>query len=135
MLLIDTHVLLWVLAGDQRLHANARDLIQDQLRLRRLFVSTVTYWELAMLVRRGRLHLGSDVRIWRMRRIDAGVREIPLDAETLIFAEELRLRDAPKDLADRLMMAGAMSNRARLATADREILAWNGPLERIDVRN
>ena len=32
-------------------------------------------------------------------------------------------------------MAGALSRRARLATADREILDWDGSLERIDVRN
>ena len=40
MLLIDTHVLLWVLTGDERVHANARDLIQDELRRQRLFVSS-----------------------------------------------------------------------------------------------
>ena len=134
MLLIDTHVLLWVLAGDQRLHVNARHLVQDELRRGRLFVSSVTYWELARLVQLGRVDLGCDLRIWRTRRIDSGIREIPLDAETLILAEELRQDDAPNDLADRLLMAGAMSRRGRLATADREILDWEGPLERIDVR-
>ena len=30
-------------------------------------------------------------------------------------------------------MAAALSRRARLATADREILAWNGPLDGLDV--
>ena len=65
---------------------------------------------------------------------DQPSREIPLDAETLILADELRQDDAPKDLADRQLIAGAMSRRGRLATADREILDWEGPLERIDVR-
>ena len=135
MLLIDTHVLLWLLAGDQRLHANARYLIQDELRRGRLFVSSVTYWELARLVQFGRVDLGCDLRIWRARRIGSGIREIHLDSETLILAEELRLQDAPNDLADRLLMAGAMSRRGRLATADREILDWDGSLERVDVRS
>ena len=135
MLLIDTHVLLWVLTGDERLGANARDLIQDELRRRRLFVSSASYWELAQLVQLGRIDLGSDLRVWRARRIDAGIGEIPLDSETLILAEDLRRQDAPNDLADRLIMAGAISRRGRLATADREILAWEGPLERIDVRS
>ncbi len=135
MLLIDTHVLLWVLTGDERLGANARDLIQDELRRRRLFVSPASYWELAQLVQLGRIDLGSDLRVWRARRIDAGIGEIPLDSETLILAEDLRRQDAPNDLADRLIMAGSLSRRGRLATADREILAWEGPLERIDVRS
>ncbi len=134
MLLLDTHVLLWVLTGDERLRPNARDLIQDELRRRRLFVSSATYWELAQLVRLGRIDLGCELRVWRARRIDAGIGEIPLDSETLILAEDLRGQGAPNDLADRLIMAGAISRRGRLATADREILDWDGPLERIDVR-
>ena len=134
MLLVDTHVLLWLLTGDERLHANARDLIQDELRRRRLFVSSASYWELALLVRLGRIDLGCDLRIWRARRIEAGINEIPLDSETLIGAEDLHQQGAPNDLADRLIMAGALSRRGQLATADRQILAWDGPLERIDVR-
>lgn len=135
MLLLDTHVLLWVLTGDERLHPNARDLIQDELRRRRLFVSSATYWELAQLVRLGRIDLGCDLRVWRARRGDAGIGEIPLDPETLILAEDLRTQGAPNDLVDRLIMAGAISRRGRLATADREVLNWDGPLERVDVRN
>ena len=134
MLLLDTHVLLWVLAGDARLHAGARDLIQDELRRRRLFVSAATYWELAMLVRLGRIDLGCELRVWRARRSDAGIGDIPLDSDTLILAEDLREQAAPNDLADRLIMAAAISRRGRLATADREILAWGGTLERVDVR-
>jgi len=134
VLLLDTHVLLWVLTGDERLHASARDLIEDERRRRHLFVSSVTYWELAQLVRLGRIDLGCELRVWRARRIDAGIGEIPLDSEALILAEDLRGQGAPNDLADRLIMAGAISRRGRLATADREILDWDGPLERVDVR-
>ena len=135
MLLIDTHVLLWLLASDGRLHPAARELIEDERRRRRLFVSSATYWELARLVQLGRIDLGCDLRVWRARRSDAGLGEIPLDTETLILAEDLRQQRAPNDLADRLIMAGALSRRARLATADREILDWDGSLERVDVRN
>ena len=134
MLLLDTHVLLWVLTGDERLHDGARDLIQDELRRRRLFVSAATYWELAMLVRLGRIDLGCELPVWRARRSDAGIGDIPLDSDTLILAEDLRGQGAPNDLADRLIMAAAISRRGRLATADREILAWDGTLERVDVR-
>ena len=135
MLLIDTHVLLWLLAGDARLDPAARELIEDERRRRRLFVSSASYWELARLVQLGRIDLGCDLRVWRARRSDAGLGEIPLDTETLILAEDLRQQGAPNDLADRLIMACALSRRARLATADREILGWDGSLERVDVRN
>ena len=83
----------------------------------------------------GRIDLGCDLRVWRARRSDAGLGEIPLDTETLILAEDLRRQGAPNGLADRLIMAGGLSRRAGLATADREILGWGGSLERVDVGN
>lgn len=133
MLLIDTHVLLWVLIGDQRVHPNACRLIQDELQRQRLFVSSTTYWELAQLVHRGRVDLGCELRVWRARRIDDGIGEISLDSETLMLAQDLRQESAPGDLADRLIMATTLVRRGRLATADREILAWEGPLDRVDI--
>lgn len=135
MLILDTHVLLWAVTGDERLHANARDLIESELQRQRLFVSSATYWELALLIQTGRIDLGCDLLVWRARRIDAGVRDLPLDSETLVVAEELRRQGAPRDLADRLIMATATTRRAVLATADREILDWRGTLERSDVRS
>lgn len=134
MLLIDTHILVWELQGDPRVHLDASSLIQDELRRRRLFVSAVTFWELARLTLRGRIDLGSDVRAWRLRRLESGIREIGLDAETMILAEELRLQGTPADPSDRLIMATAITRHATLATADRVILAWDGPLDRLDVR-
>ncbi len=133
MLLTDTHVLLWILIGDERVHPNARRLIQDELQRQRLFVSSTTYWELAQLVNRGHIDLGCELRVWRARRIADGIGEIALDSEKLILAENLRQEGAPSDLADRLIMATAILRRGRLATADREILAWNGPLDSVDV--
>lgn len=46
-----------------------------------------------------------------------------------------RRRGAPNDLADRLIMAGGLSRRVGLASADRGILGWGGSLERVDARN
>lgn len=134
MLIVDTHALLWVLFDDRRLHPNANEAVQDALHRQRLFVSAASYWELAHLLRDGKVGLGCDLRVWRARRLDSGIREIALRPEILILAEELRTQGAPRDLADRLIMATAVSERARLATADREILAWHGQIDRLDVR-
>ena len=49
------------------------------------------------------------------------------------MARLARRQAAPNDLADRLIMAGGLSRRARLATAGREILGWDGSFERVDV--
>jgi PIN domain nuclease of toxin-antitoxin system len=52
-LLLDTHSLIWWLAGDARLPAGARDAIDDHRE--RVFVSAASAWEIATKVRIGKL--------------------------------------------------------------------------------
>ena len=51
--LLDTHALLWWLAGDERLPVRARDLIADEANT--ILVSAVSAWEIATKVRIGKL--------------------------------------------------------------------------------
>jgi PIN domain nuclease of toxin-antitoxin system len=52
-LLLDTHALIWWLAGDARLPAGVRDAIDDHPE--RVFVSAASAWEIATKVRIGKL--------------------------------------------------------------------------------
>ena len=52
-LLLDTHTLLWWLAGDKHLSSAARKIIADESAV--VFVSAVSAWEIATKVRLGRL--------------------------------------------------------------------------------
>jgi PIN domain nuclease of toxin-antitoxin system len=52
-LLLDTHALIWWLAGDARLPAHARDAINGHRE--RVFVSAASAWEIATKVRIGKL--------------------------------------------------------------------------------
>jgi PIN domain nuclease of toxin-antitoxin system len=52
-LLLDTHALIWWLAGDARLPARARDAIDDHRD--GVFVSAASAWEIATKVRIGKL--------------------------------------------------------------------------------
>ena len=53
MLLLDTHALLWWLAGDRRLSAKARRAIGDEAN--EIFVSAASTWEIATKIRIGKL--------------------------------------------------------------------------------
>ncbi len=133
MFLMDTHVLIWMYQGNQRMHPNARDEMQRSLERQSLFVSSASYGELALLISNGALDLGADLYAWRARRLENGIREIPLDSEMFIMSEQLIGQGAPPDPYDRRIMATAMVNRLQLATADTRILTWDGPLDRLDV--
>lgn len=52
-LLLDTHTLLWWLAGDRRLSAKARDAIEDETN--EVLVSAASTWEIATKIRIGKL--------------------------------------------------------------------------------
>lgn len=67
---------------------------------------------------------------WRRELIAMGLKEIPIDGESGILANELV--NFHSDPADRLIIATAVANNALLVTADQRILKWQGNLERMD---
>lgn len=85
-----------------------------------------------MLESKRRIKLPLRAGEWRATLIDADVIELAIDGAIAISAIELR--GLPADSADRLIVATALAHNARLMTADRRLLAWPGPLERIDAR-
>ena len=129
MLIVDTHVLLWELSDIGNVPPAVSAAVQDALASSELAVSAATYWEIGELMRKGRVELAEGLRIWRSRLRDGGVHELPIDTETALRAVELRDQAAPNDAADRFIMATALTLNAPLVTADREILAWSGPLD------
>ena len=82
-----------------------------------------------MLVRRGRIRLDQDVESWRRQLQQQGAAEIPVDG--VIGLRAAALEGMPGDPADRIIVATALEGY-RLVTADRRILAWDGPVQRLD---
>ena len=129
LLLLDTNALLWMRRGDSRLGRVARREIERAWQSDELAVSAISFWEVGMLVDKGRIRLADDVRIWRRDHLEQGMVEIPLDGETAIRA--VQLTDFHADPADRLIVATALAGH-RLVTSDRRILEWSGRLSRLD---
>src|SRR4051794_9357647 len=81
-------------------------------------VSSISIWEIAMLVERGRLELTIDVDTW-LGRVEAlpFLRFIPVDNR--IALESTRLESFPhRDPADRIIVATALTHGAELLTGD-----------------
>ena len=127
MILLDTHVLMWLITGNPRLGESSLEFIRqgwgDQVA-----VSSVTFWEIANLSRKRRIAIPAEPTSLRQALLLRGLREIPLDGGSAVRAAELA--DFHADAADRFIVATALTGGHRLITADREILAWPGPLVR-----
>ena len=131
MILLDTHVLVWSRFGDGQLGPDSTRLIEQALRANEMAISAFSFWEIAMLHKKGRMTLLRDIGSWRMDLLKEGLIEIPVDGDIGIRANALV--DFHADPADRIIVATTMGGH-RLVTADERILAWDGNLARLDAR-
>lgn len=117
-LLLDTHVLLWVMADDSALSPVARATIgaADVV-----YASTGSIWEVAIKVGLGKLKI--DVATF-VRQLQAAGFE-PLDF-TWSHAEMVRqLPDIHRDPFDRMLIAQALSEPLRFMTADKLLAQYS----------
>jgi PIN domain nuclease of toxin-antitoxin system len=75
-----------------------------------------------------RLSLQQPVQAWRKSLIDAGLIEVGVSGEIGIQAAQLE--GFHGDPADRIITASAISNDAKLCTADQQIIGWM-PVSRV----
>ena len=132
MLLLDTHVLIWLDEGNSRLGKIALQKIIQSLSSNQLGVAAISFWEVAMLIENQRLVMQTELDVWRSELLKTGLIEIPLRGSTAIRAGQLRMFHG--DPADRMIVATAIENGATLMTADTKILSWSLFDQKIDAR-
>ena len=132
MIVLDTHALIWLDTADRRLGRRTRALIEKHWAENQVAVSAITFWEAGVLTERGRFRPAVAIADWRVRWLDAGLLEFPLDGAILIRA--LDLRGLPQDPADRFIAATTLTGQAKLVTADERLLAWQHSMVRHDAR-
>lgn len=114
--LLDTHVLHWWAFEPDRLSPTASRVIHDA---DELAVAAITWWELAWLIRRGRIGVGVPARTL-IANLARDVRTVGLTPSIAATAAELA--DAfPKDPSDRLIYATATEHGWRLVTKDQRV--------------
>lgn len=127
MIILDTHALLWFDQGHPNIGSQTLDIIESALETKNLAVSAISFWEISLLVNRGRITLSIPIEKWRDDLLQTGLKEFSINGEIAILSTQLENFHA--DPADRLIVATALYYKAMLITVDQKILTWQGNLE------
>lgn len=116
-LLLDTHIWLWTLGDPAEISKRVMRELENPIN--EIWISSVSAWEVLMLMAKKRVQLPSDLKGWFARATSYG-REAPLTHEIVFLAQELPLPH--KDPADRFLAATAKVLGLVLVTQDPELL-------------
>ncbi len=130
MILLDTHVLVWLDEASPRLGGKARKAIDAAYRKSEVMVSAISFWEVATLARKGRIRLDMEIPAWRNDFIEQGVIELPVTGD--IGLKAATFDPFHGDPADRLLAATALHHSLTLVTADERLLNCSLAIKRVD---
>jgi PIN domain nuclease of toxin-antitoxin system len=113
-ILLDTHVLLWMLDDSPRLGNGARERIRDSAEV---YVSAASTWELAIKAAVGKIKLPNDFD----NAIDrSALRDLPVTRRHTFACDPAALPH--KDPFDAVLVAQSRVERLTLLTADSKLL-------------
>lgn len=118
-LLVDTHLLIWWLAG-KSLPARAAELIRDPAN--QIYASAASVWEVAIKVSLGKIRIDPDEFVAALR--EGGFQEL-----SVTVRHASRVAELPKhhrDPFDRLLVAQSLVEAMLLLTQDQPLAAY-GP--------
>ena len=118
MIVLDTHVWLWWIGNPEKLAATALQAINQAINENAIIISSISTWEIALLVEKGRLELSIDVRDW-VRKTEGlpFVRFVPVD-NTIALRSVSLPGNFHADPADRIIVATALTMGLPLITKD-----------------
>ncbi|HBQ98234.1 MULTISPECIES: type II toxin-antitoxin system VapC family toxin [unclassified Roseofilum] len=114
-ILLDTHIWIWYLLGDQRLPIHMQTVIADPKT--QLWLSPISIWETLVLSEKGRISLQPDANTW----VDFALQSLPTHEAKLNYAIAILSRKIAvrhQDPADRFIAATALQYGLTLATVD-----------------
>ena len=134
VIVIDTHVLIWLIILPERIGASAREVLREAIASEQVRVPAITPWEIAMSADKGRINFNMPIGDWIRSALDRpGIELAGLTPATAVDAGTLP-GDTHGDPVARLIIATARSLGCPVLTADRKILdyAAAGHVQAID---
>ncbi len=124
MILLDTHIWLWLLHNPNKLSKTAQAVIQSEETHNGLLVSAISVWKVAVKSSIGKLDLPFPITQWyQLAKSHSGIVIESLSPLDTIASTQLQ-GDFHKDPADRILVAIAKRYDISLVTCDTKILNY-----------
>jgi PIN domain nuclease of toxin-antitoxin system len=123
-LLLDTCAVLWIAQGQGLSAAGKQRLASALEQAEPLLVSTISAWEIGMLVSRGRVSLTSDTVDWLDRFMQSTGAQWTSPTPDVMVRSSFLPGDLHGDPVDRILVASARDAGAVLFTGDKGLLDY-----------
>jgi PIN domain nuclease of toxin-antitoxin system len=120
MILLDTHILVWLLIAPEKLSPKAKKAILAARKSGPLALSAISLWEIAWLARNGRIGIDVSVDSF-VKRCASYVQVLPITHEIAVRSVQFS-KSYPNDPQDRIIGATALVEGIRLLTHDKLIV-------------
>jgi len=121
MIVLDTHAWIWFTSKPEALSKKAQKAVDAAVKEKNVLVSSISVWEVALLVNKKRLKLSMDVTDWIAKSESLPfIQFIPVSNSIAVKSVNLPQPLHP-DPADRIIIATALSIGAPLVTKDKKI--------------
>jgi len=121
MIVLDTHAWIWFTSKPENLSKKAKKAVEAAVKEKNMLVSSISAWEVALLVKKERLKLSIDVTDWIAKSENLPfIQFIPVSNSIAVKSVNLP-QPLHSDPADRIIIATALSTGAPIVTKDKKI--------------
>jgi PIN domain nuclease of toxin-antitoxin system len=120
-ILLDTHIFLWFISGDNQLSADVRDAIRNPAN--EVYLSAISVWEAIVKYQLGKLPLPEHPETYLPNQRDLHqIASLTLDESSVM--QLARLPTLHRDPFDRMLICQALQNGLTIATVDSAVRAY-----------
>ncbi|MBU2648091.1 type II toxin-antitoxin system VapC family toxin [bacterium] len=117
--LLDTHVLIYLGCGyGDQIGKKALEIYKDPDT--QIFVSQISFWEMAVKINIGKLHIPIGLQNVIIQSQQAGIETISVQNSHILFYQSLDVKENHKDPFDRYIIATAISEDLQILSSDKK---------------